>query len=137
MPLDNPNKKLVTLNTHHGLYHYNRLPFGVASAPALFQRAMDMILEGVPNVICCIDDILVSGSSYEQHISSLEEVFKRLLKEGITIRRSKCSFFTDNVEYLGHIVDKEGLHSSPKKLEAILNAPIPKNVHQLRSLLIN
>ena len=137
MPLDNPSKKLVTINTHCGLYHYNRIPFGVASAPALFQRAMDMILEGVPNVICCIDDILVSGSSYEQHISSLEEVFKRLLKEGITIRRSKCSFFTDNVEYLGHIVDKEGLHSSPKKLEAILNAPIPKNVHQLRSLLIN
>ena len=77
MPLDNPNKKLVTLNTHHGLYHYNRLPFGVASAPALFQRAMDTILEGVPNVICYIDDILAQ----EAHMYSTLAAWKKFSRD--------------------------------------------------------
>ena len=78
MPLDEDSQKLVTINTHRGLYQYHRLTFGVASAPALFQKAMDTILQGIPHVICYIDDILVSGGSYTQHLQSLEEVFLRL-----------------------------------------------------------
>ena len=61
MPLDMKSRNLVTINTHRGLFRYNHLPFEVASAPAVFQRAMDTILQGIPNVICYIDDILVSG----------------------------------------------------------------------------
>ena len=59
MPLDEMSRHVVTINTHRGLFRYNCLPFGVASAPAVFQRAMDTILQGIPNVICYIDDILV------------------------------------------------------------------------------
>ena len=98
MPLSESSKKLVTINTHRGLYSYNRLPFGVASAPALFQRAMDTILQGIPNVICYIDDILVSGGSHEEHLRSLEEVFRILSREWITVKRSKCTFLTKQVE---------------------------------------
>ena len=58
MLLDEESRQYVTINTHLGLYQYTRLPFGVASAPAMFQKAMDMILEGLPGVICYIDDIL-------------------------------------------------------------------------------
>ena len=135
MQLDDCSKELVTVNTHRGLYRYNRLPFGVASAPALFQRAMDTVLQGIPNVICYIDDILVSGKDHSHHLKNLEEVLKRLSEEGITVKRSKCTFLSSQVEYLGHIIDSKGLHSSNKKLEAILKAPIPRNVQQLRSLL--
>ena len=135
LPLDPNSRKLVTINTHRGLFHYNRLPFGVASAPALFQRAMDTILQGLPNVICYIDDILVSSSTREEHLSTLEKVLQRLSKEGITVKYEKCVFLADSVEYLGHVVDGNGLHTSQNKRQAIIDAPAPENVQQLRSLL--
>ena len=67
LPLDDDSMKYVTVNTHRGLYRYTQLPFGVASAPVLFQKLMDSVLQGIPNVICYIDDILVTGSSDEDH----------------------------------------------------------------------
>ena len=100
MPLDEHSKRLVMINTHRGLYMYNRLPFGVASVPALFQRAMDTILQGIHHVICYIDDILVSERNLEEHLQSLKEVLKRLSKERITIKCSKCTFLATQVEYL-------------------------------------
>ena len=68
MTLHVDSRHLITINTHRGLYQYNRLPFGVASAPALFQRAMDTLLQGIPNALCYIDDILVTGSTLMQHM---------------------------------------------------------------------
>ena len=78
LTLDEEWKNLVTINTHCGLYRYNRLPFGVASAPALFQKLMDTVLQGIPHVICYIDDILVTGTSDEDHLRNLATVFERL-----------------------------------------------------------
>ena len=68
MRLDEESDKMVTINTHQGLYEYTKLPFGVSSAPAIFQRAMDSILQGIPNVICYLDDILVTGRSEREHL---------------------------------------------------------------------
>ena len=73
MLLDEESKKYVTINTHLGLYQYTRLPLGVASAPAMFQKAMDMILQRLPGVICYIDDILVSGRTEEEQFFRLED----------------------------------------------------------------
>lgn len=64
--------KYVTMNTHHGLY--TRLPYGVASAPALFQKVMDTVLQGIPGVPCYIDDILFTGADDHKHLRTLEEV---------------------------------------------------------------
>ena len=72
--LHEESQKLVTINTHIGLYRYTRLPFGVASAPAIFQRAMDVVLQGVPNAMCYLDDIMVTGASDQQHLSTLAAV---------------------------------------------------------------
>ena len=63
MALDNQSRELVTINTHKGLYRYTRLPFGVASTPAIFQKTMDTVLQGLPKVICYLDDILVTGGT--------------------------------------------------------------------------
>ena len=65
------SRELVTINTHRGLYRYKRLPFGVASAPAIFQKVMDTVLQGLPRVICYLDDILVTGSTEEEHVQNL------------------------------------------------------------------
>ena len=135
MQLEEEAKELVTINTHKGLYRFNRLPFGIASAPALFQRAMDTILQGIPHVICYIDDILITGSTEEEHLRNLEEVLKRLQHHGVLLKASKCAFLQDSVEYLGHIVDKKGLHTMFQKVEAVKLAPVPKNQQDLRSFL--
>ena len=76
MLLDEESSKLIVINTHQGLYRYTRLPFGVASAPAVFQRAMDSILQGMSHVICYIDDILITGATISEHDNNLEEVLK-------------------------------------------------------------
>ena len=133
--LDRASQELVTISTHRGLYRYTRLPFGVASAPSLFQHIMDEVLHGLPNVVCYIDDILVSGWSQADHLKSLEEVLGRLLNEGISVKRSKCFFCRTQVQYLGHVIDATGIHAAPDKLKAILEAPAPLNVRQLRSFL--
>ena len=76
LPLEENSKKYATVNTHQGLYQYNRLPFGIASAPAVFQRLMDSILQGIPGVTCYIDDILVTGTSQEDHLRNLGQVLQ-------------------------------------------------------------
>ena len=72
MVLDDDSKDLVTINTHRDLYRYTRLPFRISSAPALFQRTMDIILQGIPHTICYIDDILVTGVNNQEHLTNLE-----------------------------------------------------------------
>ena len=135
LQLDDASMPYVTVNTHQGLYQYTRLPFGVASAPAIFQRLMDTILQGVPGVICYIDDILVTGASEEDHLRNLEEVLRRLEEHGFRLKRGKCIFLAKSVEYLGHQIDRQGIRALPSKVEAIANAPQPTNVQELRSFL--
>ena len=122
MLLDSESQKYLTINTHLSLYQYTRLPFGVVSAPAMFQRAVDIILQGIPGVICYTDDILVSGETDEQHLNRLQQVLKRLHNR---LKQKKCDFLKPAVEYLGHGVDKHGLHTLPSKVKAIVEAPEP------------
>ena len=127
--LDEESSKLVTINTHKGLFRYTRLPFGVASAPAVFQCTIDAILQGIPQVICYLDDFLVTGQSDAEHMSNLETVLGRLQKHGVRLNEEKCQLFEEAVEYLGHRVD--GVHTSAKKLTTIVEAPKPRNVKEL------
>ena len=133
--LDDVSRNLVTINTHRGLYRYTRLPFGTASAPAIFQKTMDSILQGMEGVACFLDDILVTGSSEEEHLKNLESVLQSLMKHGVHLKREKCFFMRTSVEYLGFKVDAEGLHATEEKLKAITEAPRPCNVTELRSFL--
>ena len=82
MELDPESQKFLVVNTHRGLYKYKRLPFGIALAPAVFQRAMDQILQGMEHVTCYIDDVLITGVSEEEHLQNLTEVLRRLREHG-------------------------------------------------------
>lgn len=135
LQLEEDSKKYTTINTHQGLYQYNRLPFGIASAPAIFQRLMDMLFQGIPGVVCYLDDILVTGTSKENHLHNLSLVLQKLEKHQFTLKKSKCTFMAQTVEYLGHQVDQHGIRPLPEKVEAITKAPVPKNVQELRSFL--
>ena len=95
MALEESSKELVTVNTHQGLYRYTQLPFGVASAPAIFQRTMDdtCILQGMERVACFIDDILITGMDDEDHLRRLQEVLERLRQHGIVVKKRKMHIF--------------------------------------------
>ena len=133
LPLDEESKELVTVNTPKGLYRYNRLPFGVSSAPSIFQRTMENLLQGIKGVSVYIDDILITGTSTDEHLSTVDEVLEKLETAGLKLNKSKCFFLRPSIEYLGHIIDKDGLHPTTEKVRAIQEAPQPRNVGELRS----
>ena len=83
--------------------------------------------------MCYIDDILVTGASEAEHLTNLEEVLRRLRAHCIHMKRNKCLFMQKSVEYLGHRLDAEGIHATPEKIAAVVNAPLPKNTQQIRS----
>jgi len=133
--VDDETKELLTLNTHKGLYKMNRLAFGIASAPSIWQQKMDQMLQGIPYCHCILDDILLSGRNDDEHLQVLEEVLKRLSAHGLRLNEDKCAFLQDRLEYCGHDVTKDGIQQSKEKTAAIVNAPQPTNVSQLRSFL--
>ena len=93
------------------------------------------MLQGLPNAICYLDDILVSGATKEEHLHNLEMVLQWLEQYNIHAKKAKRAFMCDAVEYLGHRVDADGLHTLSSKIKAIQDAPHPQNVQELRSFL--
>ena len=123
------------INTHEGLFRYTRLLFGVSSAPGIFQKAMETLLQGISHVSVYIDDILITGETENDHLQTLERILERLAKAGLRAKKNKCKFMVPSADYLGYIIDTQGLHPHSDKVLAIQQAPKPLNVTQLKSYL--
>ena len=130
--LDDESKQYVIINTHKGMYRYTRMPYGIMSAPGIFQRVMEGLLQGIPGVVVFCDDILITGCTEEEHLKALEEVLSHLEKAGLRIKQRKCKFMQTSVDYLGCRIDAAGLHPLEDKVEAICDAPMPKSVTELK-----
>lgn len=122
MEMEEVSKVVLMINTVKGLYRYNRLVLGVASAPAIWPQTMDQVLQGVSGMQCYLDDI-VTGAIDEEHLENLRQVLKRLEEYGLRVRRGKCEHFKASVTYCGHTIDVKGLHKSQEKKQAVLKAP--------------
>lgn len=133
--LDEEPQKYTCINTHRGLFAYTRLVFGLASAPAIFQRVMESLLAGIEGVLCLLDDVLITGRNRAEHMDRLHQVLQRLQGAGLVLQKEKCLFFQSEINYLGYVINKEGLKKSPEKIKAIVQAPVPTNVSQLQSFL--
>ena len=133
--LEEESRKYVVINPHMGLFQYNRLPFGLSSAPGIFQRVMESLLRGIQYVVVYLDNILVTGPTEEAHVAALEEVLKRLQTAGLRLRKDKCVFMAPSVVYLGHKIDAQGLPPLPDKVRAIQEAPKPRSMSKLKSYL--
>ena len=112
----------------------NRLPFGISSAPEIFQRRMTDILKNIDGVICHMDDILVHASTQQTRDDRVRAVLSRLREAGLTLNE-KCEFPKGSVRFLGHIIDGQGIYADPQKVDAILNFPAPANVPELQRFL--
>ncbi|KAM8701775.1 hypothetical protein ACLKA7_001266 [Drosophila subpalustris] len=117
-----------------GLYQWRVMPFGLHSACATFQRALDTVIgpEMEPHDL---DDIVVIGATKEQHVANLKEVFRRLRAANLKLNRKKCSFFRKRLVYLGHVISAEGICTDPGKVEAIRNLKAPASCKELRQCL--
>ena len=120
-----------------GFYECVQMPFGLTNAPVMFQCLMETCLGEMHLKWCIIylDDIIVFSRTPEEHIERLRGVFSKLAATGLRLKPSKCEFFKSKVNYLGHIVSKEGIETDPKKIEAIKKWPVFKMVTEVRSFL--
>ena len=118
-----------------GLYQFCCMPFGLAGAPASFQRLMDKILRGLPFASTYIDDILVFSPDPIQHKDHLRQVFNRLFQAGLTLRGTKCHIGMSHVTYLGHVFSASGMSPDPKKTQAIVKWSQPTSVTAVRQFI--
>jgi len=135
IPLARESALLTTFITPFGRFCFNRLPFGITSAPELFQKRMSSILGGMDGVVCLIDDILVFGKTRVEHDRRLDQVLKCLLSAGLTLNAGKCEFSKTEIRFLGHVVSNKGISPDPEKMKAITLFPEPKDVGDIRRFL--
>lgn len=135
MEVDENSRKFLTINTHRGLFQYNRLPFGIKCAPGIFQQCMDTMLAGIDGAVAYLDDIIVSGKTAADHQQNLFKVLQRIEEYGFHLKLSKSKFSLQQIHYLGFIIDAQGRRPDPTKTKAVCDMPAPHNETTLRSFL--
>ncbi|KAJ4440581.1 hypothetical protein ANN_08726 [Periplaneta americana] len=137
VPIAKEDQCKTAFSTPMGHYEYKRMPFGLKSAPSTFQRMMNNILGELlgTKALAYIDDILVTGGSLAEHNQKLRQIFSKMREYNLKIEPDKCDFLKQELTYLGHVVTPDGVKPDPKKTEAILKFPIPKNPKDVKSFL--
>ena len=118
-----------------GKYEYVKVPFRLAQAPAYFQELMTGVLKDLPFAMAYLDDIIIYSSTPEEHLQHIKTVFEKLCHAKLSMKLSKCHFFTKEIQYLRHILGMEGIKSVPAKTEAIKAMHPPVNQKQVRTFL--
>lgn len=135
--VDEESRPKTAFNVPGGHYEYQRMPFGLSTAPATFQRLMDSVLMGLKGEKCLVylDDIILFSKDLPSHLDAIREVFAKLQNVNLTVQLSKCNFVVDEVNYLGHVITKKGVEPDPSKISAVRDFPVPKTVKDVRSFL--
>lgn len=137
-PMTPRAQKLTSFITARGLHHFTRLPFGLKGAPSYFQHVMSHeVLHGLIYNICevYIDDIIIFGDTEEEILDRTKQVFERFRQFNIHIKRSKCRFGLESINYVGHVLSKAGISMSDERKAAVLGIPRPDTIAQLRTFL--
>lgn len=121
----------------NGFWQFRTMSFGLCNAPATFERLMEHILSGLNRELClvCLDDIIVTGKSFTEHISNLRKVFDRLKGANLKLNPKKCQLFCKEVKFLGHVVSENGISTDTEKVQAVKEWPTTKTVKDIRSFL--
>ena len=119
---------VLVVNSHKGLFRYNRLSFLTAQAPVIFQKLVDNLVSGIPYVAAYLDDVIVTGRTKEEHMHNLNQFLAALTEYGMKLRLDKCEFFQQQVTYLGHVISADGLKPSEERVNAVVDIRTPENV---------
>ena len=104
IPLDKSSIPKIAFNSHFLKYEYVKVPFGLAQALAYFQELMTSILKDFPFAIAYLDDIIIFSKTPQEHLSHIQMVFEKLKSANLSMKKSKCSFFSKEIQYLGHLL---------------------------------
>ncbi|GBO08307.1 Retrovirus-related Pol polyprotein from transposon 17.6 [Araneus ventricosus] len=131
------DREKIAFTTGHGLWQFKVMPFGLCNAPATFERLTETVLRGLSSEDCLVylDDIIIEGRTFEEHLNNLRKVFQRLQKVNLKLCPKKCKFFQKEVTYLGHVISAEGVKTDPEKIKAVVDWPRLETVHDFRSFL--
>lgn len=138
IPLDEESIPKTGFLTPEGHYEYVRMPYGLKNSPIVYQRIINKTLLGhieAGDVLVYVDDVLIMSNTIDEGISRLREVLKTLTDAGFSINLHKCCFLATQIEYFGRVVSQGQVRPSLRKVEALVNAPIPSNVRQVRQFL--
>ena len=137
IPLNPDDKEKTAFTTGTGLYHFNVMPFGLVNAPMTFQRLMEAVLHGLHWSTCLIylDDCIVLGKTFDDHLRNLEDVFQRFREAGLKLKPSKCQFFRKEVTYLGFTINTGGVLPDPSNTEKVASWPRPHSPTEVRSFI--
>ncbi|GKF10212.1 putative reverse transcriptase domain-containing protein, partial [Tanacetum coccineum] len=126
---------ITAFRTRYGHFEFQVMPFGLNNAPAVFMDLMSQVCKLYLNkfVIVFIDDILVYSKDEEEHGKHLKIILEFLKKERLYAKFSKCDFWLDSVQFLGHVIDRSGVHVDPAKIEAIKSWAAPTTLTELCS----
>ena len=117
------------------LYQFNRVPFGLAQAPAYFQKLISDVLKGCNFAMGYLDDIIIYSRSEKEHLEHLEEIFTQLKTAGLKLKLEKCCFFKKHIQYLGHLISADRIQPLPEKLKSIAKMPAPKHPKEVKQFL--
>lgn len=134
IPLKEESSYLTTFLTHRGRFRYLRLPQGLCSAPEIFQCEMNRIVSGIESIIIHMDDVLVCGTTKAEHDLRLSAVLNRFREVGMTLNKEKCQFESDRVDFLGYLIDRDGIHAG-QRVQGIIDFPDLCDVKSLQSFL--
>ena len=133
--MDDKSSFLTTFNSPIGRMRWLRLPFGIKSAPEIYQRIMDEMLAGVEGAFAIIDDILIAGRDVSHHDHILREVIKRATNYNLKLNFKKCKIRQSRVTYMGHVISEDGLSADPDKVKAIVEILRPTDKQGVRRFL--
>ena len=128
------DKEKTAFITQEGLFGFNAMPFGLCNAPATFQRLISLVLSGILWTECLVylDDIIIFGHSFKEHLTHLASVFRRLREVNLKVKSSKCAFLQKQVLYLGHVISSEGIATDSSKTQRITEWPTPCSVQEVK-----
>lgn len=132
IPLSPESRLLTTFITPIGRFFFKRVPFGISSAPEIFQRKMRDVLKGLDGSEAIMDDILVWGKSVEEHDARLNSVLEYIKCSGLKLNKEKCEIGKSSLNYFGHRISDKGVEPDPEKTQAIRDLQSPTNVTELR-----
>lgn len=123
------DREKTAFTTGQGLYQWRLMPMGLTNSPATFQRMMELLLRGLPCQVCMVflDNVLIYSPNFEDHLSSLREVFSRIQAAGLRLNPKKCLLAQDHVVFLGHVVFHDGLQPDPRNTDKVRTWPTPQN----------
>lgn len=133
--LDEESRKLTSFITEEGVYHFNRLIYGINDAGDIFQQCLQSKICDIRGVKCISDDIVVYSKDVEEHKKILEKLFNRLKENGFKVNGDKCLIGQSSISFFGIVLSANGIKPDPKKVECLSNANPPQNVSELKSFL--